>query len=179
MAIKPTIYKLRIALTDLERDYYDSLNLTLALHPSETPERMVARVLAFCLNAQSNLSFTKGLSAIDEPDIWCKAMNETIELWIDVGELAPERVKKASHKSDVVKVYSFNTKSDVWWAQSGSKFDFENVEVVRFDASKIALLSEHVQRTADWSVTITGQTAFVATQDGEVEVAWETLKERS
>ena len=168
---------MRIALSDLERHYYDSLNLTLALHPSETPERMVARVLAFCLNAQPGLSFTKGLSAVDEPDVWCKAMNDNIELWLDVGEPAPERVKKASHKSDQVKVYSFNTKSDVWWNQSKSKMGFANLEVVRFDASAILLLSEHLQRTADWSVTITGQTAFVATQEGEVEVAWDILKE--
>ncbi|MDH5572857.1 MAG: YaeQ family protein, partial [Gammaproteobacteria bacterium] len=35
MALKPTIYKLRISLSDLNRDYYDTLNLTIAQHPSE------------------------------------------------------------------------------------------------------------------------------------------------
>ncbi|QTG90759.1 YaeQ family protein, partial [Vibrio furnissii] len=47
MALKPTIYKFRIALTDMNRDHYDTLNLTVALHPSETEERMMARVLAY------------------------------------------------------------------------------------------------------------------------------------
>jgi len=74
MAIKPIIYKLRIALSDLERNYYDSLSLTVALHPSETIERMMARVIAYCINAQEGLAFTKGLSAVDEPDIWVRTL---------------------------------------------------------------------------------------------------------
>ncbi|GAL33437.1 YaeQ protein [Vibrio maritimus] len=41
MALKPTIYKFRVALTDMNRDYYDSLNLTVALHPSENQQRMM------------------------------------------------------------------------------------------------------------------------------------------
>ena len=60
MALKPTIYKFKIALADLNRQYYDTLNLTVAQHPSETLERMMARMLAFCLNAQESLAFTKG-----------------------------------------------------------------------------------------------------------------------
>lgn len=48
MALKPTIYKFRIALSDMNNDYYDSKNLTIALHPSEKPQRMLARILAFC-----------------------------------------------------------------------------------------------------------------------------------
>ena len=86
MAIKPTIYKLKIALSDLERNHYDTLNLTLALHPSETLERMMVRVLAYCINAQAHLSFTRGLSAIEEPDIWARTLDDQISLWIDLGE---------------------------------------------------------------------------------------------
>ena len=79
MAIKPTIYKFRISLSDLNRNYYDTLNLTIALHPSETLERMMARVIAFCLNATENLTFTKGLSDIDEPDISWKNIAAFLE----------------------------------------------------------------------------------------------------
>ena len=48
MAIKPTIYKLTVSLSDLNRQIYDSLSLTIARHPSETMERMAVRMLAFC-----------------------------------------------------------------------------------------------------------------------------------
>ena len=60
MALKPTIYKFKVSLTDLDRQVYDNLNLTLACHPSETHERMMVRVMAYCLNAQERLEFCKG-----------------------------------------------------------------------------------------------------------------------
>jgi len=176
VAIKPTIYKKRISLSDLERNYYDSLNLTIALHPSETIERMVARVLAFCLNADQNPAFTK---AVDEPDIWLKTLDGNVDLWIDVGEPAVDRIKKASRQSKKVIVYSFNSKSNVWWEQSKSKLVFDNVEVVRFNADSIIELSAFVERTSEWSITITGQTAFVATAKGEVEVSWDMLTQHA
>jgi len=80
VALKPTIYKFNIALSDLNRNYYDSLNLTVAQHPSENTERMMMRVLAFCLNAQEQLTFTKGLSAIEEPDLWVRSLDDQLLL---------------------------------------------------------------------------------------------------
>ncbi len=121
MAIKPTIYKLSIALSDFNRDYYDSLNLTVALHPSETLERMMARIVAYCLNVQENMSFTKGLANIEEPDVWVKTLDDLISLWIEVGEPSPDRIKKSSRLSPQVKIYSFNSKSNTWWKQSKHK----------------------------------------------------------
>ena len=83
MALKPTIFKIKIALSNIEANHYDNLNLTIAQHPSESLERMMARVLAFCMNARENLSFTKGLSAVEEPDIWERTLDDRLSLWID------------------------------------------------------------------------------------------------
>ncbi len=103
MALKPTIYKFNISLSDINRNYYDTLNLTVAQHPSENPERMMARVLAFCLNAQELLVFTKGLSEPDVPDIWVRTLDDQVALWIDVGEPAVERIKKATRLAKSVR----------------------------------------------------------------------------
>lgn len=171
MAIKPTIYKLRIAISDLNKDYYDSVNLTIALHPSETLERMMARAVAFCLNAQENLSFTKGLSMVEEPDIWVKTLDDQVSLWIDVGEPAPDRVKKSSRLAPCVKVYSFNSKSDTWWEQSKSKVQkFKNVEYYQLDWQQIQVLATFAERTMDWSVSISGDTVYVAAENQECEL---------
>ncbi len=177
MAIKPTIYKLKISLSDLNRNYYDTLNLTLALHPSETVERMMVRVLAYCLNAQEHLSFTKGLSAIDEPDLWVRTLDDQISLWIDIGEPAVDRIKKASRLARAVKVYCFNTKSDVWWQQAKQKINQLKASIFRFQWLEIEALAALVQRTMEISVTITGDSAYVATELGECEVSWEVLQE--
>ena len=177
MAIKPTIYKLKISLSDLDRNYYDTLNLTLAKHPSETIERMMVRVIAFCINAQEHLSFTKGLSAIDEPDIWARTLDDQIALWIDIGEPSVERIKKSSSLAPAVKVYCFNTKSDVWWDQAKEKIKQLKASIYRFQWLEIEALAALVQRTMEISVTISSDSAYVATELGECEVSWETLQE--
>lgn len=175
MAIKPTIYKFKIALSDLNRDVYDLLNLTVAQHPSESTERMMTRLLAYCLNWQEFLSFTKGLSDIDEPAIWAKSLDDQILLWIDVGEPSEDRVKKATRQAKQTKVYSFNIKSDVWWEQGKAKFQKLNAEYYRMDKQQINNLAKMVERTMDISVTISEQSAYVATAKGECEVSWENI----
>ncbi len=179
MAIKPTIYKLRISLSDLNRDYYDTLNLTLAQHPSETLERMMVRTLAFCINAQESLEFSKGLSAVEEPDIWARSLDGNTTLWIDVGEPATDRIKKATRMAKVVRVYSFNTKANVWWAQGEDKIKSLSASIYQFQWQSIQALAALVQRTMDISVTITGNSAYVATEQGECEVSWSVLQDAS
>jgi uncharacterized protein YaeQ len=176
MALKPKIYKLKIALSDVDRDYYDTLNLTIAQHPSETLERMMVRVLAFCINAQEQLLFTKGLCAVDEPDIWVRTLDGQLALWVDVGEPAVDRIKKATRLSPAVKVYSFNSKSDVWWNQGRTKFNELAVSVFQFQWESIRALAALVQRTMDLSITIADDSAYVATDSGECEVSWVPLQ---
>ncbi|MCF7361602.1 MULTISPECIES: YaeQ family protein [Vibrio] len=176
MALKPTIYKFRIALTDLNRDYYDSLNLTVALHPSETNERMMARIMAFCLNAHPDLQFTKGISTTAEPDIWQQNLEGRSEVWIELGEPDVDRVKKATRVADVVKVYTYQVRSDIWWNQHKGKFGYLPVEVVRFDPEAINLISASPARTVDLSVMITGQSLFVEGDMGSHEIAFEVLQ---
>ncbi|MDV7106175.1 YaeQ family protein [Vibrio sp. TH_r3] len=176
MALKPTIYKLKIALTDMNRDYYDSLNLTIAQHPSENLQRMMARVLAFALNAQPDLTFTKGLSNIEEPDIWHKTLDNQTSLWIDVGEPDPERVKKSTRLARSVRIYSFNTKSDVWWKQNADKLNLLNAEIYKFDSEAIEELAKLAKRTMDLSIMLTGNSAYISTENGDCEVEWQQLK---
>ena len=177
MALKPTIYKSRIALSDVNRNYYDTLNLTIAQHPSETLERMMVRVLAYCINAREDLAFTKGISSPEEPDIWARTMDDNIALWIDVGEPAFDRIKKASHLAQQLTVYCFNTKADVWWKQNEAAFSRLKISVFQFQWDEIKPLAALVERTMDISVTITGDSAYIATDLGECEVNWTNLLE--
>lgn len=171
MATKPTIYKLTLAISDLNREYYDSFSLTVALHPSETLERMMARVMAYCLNVQENIAFAKGMSNVEEPDIWVKTLDNQVKLWIDIGEPAPDRVKKCSRLAPEMKVYSFNSKSNVWWEQSKSKVQqFSHVKFYQFDWQQVQVLATFVERTMDWSLTISGDSIYVAANNQECEL---------
>ncbi|GAA5317338.1 MAG: YaeQ family protein [Candidatus Pelagadaptatus aseana] len=171
MALKPTIFKFKIALSDLDRHVYDTLDLTVAQHPSENTERMMARVLAYCLNCTEGLAFTKGLSTPDEPDVWCKSLDDQLLLWLDVGEPSADRIKKATRLSDQVKVYSFNAKTDVWWGQESGAFSGLATEVWKFPWETIQQLAEMVERTMDFSVTVSASSLYVATASGDCEIA--------
>ena len=177
MALGATIYKLKIALSDLNRQHYQTLGLTVAQHPSETLERMMARVLVYCLNSEENLVFGKGLSSDEEPDIWLRTLDGRTAVWIEVGEPNFERVKKATHVAEVVKVYSFNTRADVWWTQGASKFSKLDAEFFQFDWTDVQALAKLVQRNMDLSVTISDASAFVADQKSGFEVHWKTLRQ--
>ena len=176
MASGSKICKLKISLSDIDRNHYDTLSLTVAQHPSETTERMMVRILVFCINARENLEFTKGLCAVDEPDIWAHSLDGQLLLWIDVGEPSVERIKKASRIANEVKVYSFNRKSIPWWEQGRDKFSQLKASFYRFEWQSIQSLAALYQRTMQLSITITGDSAYVATGLGECEVSWLTLR---
>ncbi|GAA5645945.1 MULTISPECIES: YaeQ family protein [Vibrio] len=178
MALKPTIYKFRIALTDMNRDYYDTLNLTVAQHPSENTLRMMARLMAYCLHAGENLQFTKGLSTTDEPDIWRKSLDEQIELWIELGEPDADRVKKATRQAKQVVVYSYNTKSNVWWEQNRGKLGMYDATIMRFNSEQVEALETLLERSVDMSVMISGNSLFVDSNKGSCEVTFEELQSR-
>ncbi|PUB73108.1 MAG: hypothetical protein DBP01_19455, partial [gamma proteobacterium symbiont of Ctena orbiculata] len=95
MALKATVFKAEVEVSDMERGHYQTYNLTLARHPSETDERLMVRLLAFLLNADEALSFTKGLSTDDEPDLWQKSLSNEIELWVELGQLDEKRLRRA------------------------------------------------------------------------------------
>jgi len=176
LALKPTIYKCHISLSNLNTDQYETYNLTLAQHPSETAERMMARVLAFCLNADEALSFAKGLSSVEEPDIWAHSLDGTLLSWIDVGEPASDRIKKASRIAKAVKVYCFNSKSDTWWNQNQENFKLFSASVTRFNWEGIQALAKLLERTMDMSISISGDSIYFSDAQGECEVTCEELQ---
>jgi uncharacterized protein YaeQ len=177
VAENATIYKLNLSLADLDRQVYGDYNLTLALHPSETVERMMVRVMAFCFRAGENLVFTKGLSSTEEPALWLKHDNGTLLEWIDVGQPMPERVKKASNQSQSVHVFSFGRGVDVWWKTCAQAInELPKVAVYLFAADDIKALSGLADRTMKLTVTITESTAYVATATDNVTLTLQRLK---
>lgn len=176
MALKPTIYKLKVDLSDLDRAVYESLSLTIAQHPSETLERMMVRMLAFCFNSQNRLSFCKGLSDTEEPDLWQHSLDGKLELWIDVGEPDPERIKKSTRLAPAVKVYTFNSKANTWWELNRNELAKLSASIYQFQWEQIQSLAKLVDRTMEISVTISEGSAYVAAEQGEAEVSLATLQ---
>ena len=64
----------------------------------------------------------------------------------------------------------------MWWNQGKSKFGTLDADIYRIDHRNIEKLSGLIARTMDLSVTITGQSAYVTSDNGEVDVNWEILQ---
>ena len=139
MAISATINKVTLNIADMDRHYYQSHDLTAAQHPSETDFRFMMRIIAFVLNANEKLTFTKGLCVDDEPEVWQKSLTGDIELWIDFGQLDEKRIRKACGRADQVIVYTYNSqKSDIWWNQIHSKLArYNNLRVMHIEAEGV------------------------------------------
>jgi uncharacterized protein YaeQ len=119
MALKSTIFKAELQIADLDRNCYQNHALTVARHPSETDERMMVRVLAFAMYADSALAFGKGLSSEDEPDLWRKDLTGVIEQWIEVGLPDEKRIRRACGRARQVVVVTYGGRvADMWWQQN-------------------------------------------------------------
>ena len=132
MAISATINKVSLNIADMDQHYYQTHEITAAQHPSETDFRFMMRMIAFAFNASESLSFTKGLSSEDEPEIWQKSLTGEIELWVDFGQLDDKRIRKACGRADKVIIYTYNEgKASVWWEQIKNKLNrYRNLNII-------------------------------------------------
>lgn len=166
MALKATIFKADVSISDMDRNYYNDHNLTIARHPSENDERMMLRLIAFIANAHERLQFTKGLSDDDVPDLWQKSFSDEIELWIELGQPSEQRIKKGCNKSQKMVIYSYADNSfEIWWKKENTRLQTrKNLSVFTLTEDLANTLAKVVQRSMQIQVTI---------QDGHV---WLTIE---
>ncbi len=169
MALTATIRKAELQISDMDRGYYATHNLTLAQHPSETDERLMVRLLAFALNADDRLEFGRGLSTDDEPDLWELDYTGDIVQWIDLGQPDESRIRKACNRSRRVQVINYGgNASDIWWQKQGKPLArFDNLSVLDLAGDFVERWGGQIQRAMRWSVLI---------QDGEVQLINDQLQ---
>ncbi len=163
MALKSTVVRAELQISDLDRHYYASHNLTLAQHPSETDERLMVRVLAFALFADERLEFGRGLSQDDEPDLWLKELTGEIDLWIDLGQPDEARIRRACGRARQVVVVNYSGRSaELWWEKNASSLArSRNLTVLDISAGTVAELTTLITR---------GMRLNVMIQDTEIQV---------
>jgi uncharacterized protein YaeQ len=171
MALKSTIYKVDLHITDMDRQYYAQHSLTLAKHPSETDERVMVRLIGFALYASDTLTFGKGLSDDDEPDLWQKDLTGAIELWMDVGLPTEKNIRKACGRSSQVVVILYGGRiADMWWEQnSKGLLKLNNLIVINLpETSSLASLAE---RTMSISCAIQDGQLLLSHDAGSVDIS--------
>jgi uncharacterized protein YaeQ len=179
MALKSTVFKAELQVSDLDRHYYESHSLIVARHPSETDERMMIRLLAFALNAGPLLQFGGDVSAQDEPSLWCKDLTGAIQTWIEVGLPDPRLLRKAAGRSDAVMVYAYGRATDLWWAEHRALLGtIDHLTVLKIPQSTSQPLAALAQRSMqlqclvqDGDITFSSATASVQVEQAVLKAA--------
>ena len=162
MALPSTVYKASIDLSDVDRGVYESLQATVARHPSETEERLVARLLAFAIFHEPELAFTKGICAADEPDLWVKGGDGRVRLWVEVGLPEADRIIKATRHAERVVLLACGKALAGWDKQQLPRLgNIPNLIVIGIDQSFINKVASQLERSINWSITITEGTLYM------------------
>jgi uncharacterized protein YaeQ len=148
-----TLYRFKLDVSDVEREFYDSLDLRVAMHPSETEIFLLTRVIAYVLNYESGLEFTNGLQTPDEPAIKLLGSNGNISKWIDIGNPTARRLHKASKASDTVRIYTYKDPANLKREIAGESIHrADQIEVFSLDPKFIEQLSKLLKRDNSWGV---------------------------
>lgn len=177
MALKATIFKLELAVADIDRNVYENFSLTLARHPSENDQRMMVRVLAFMLYADAALAFGKGLSTDEEPDLWQRELTGVIDLWIVVGQPDERWLRKASGRAARVVVFSYGGRAaEIWWEQNRATLErLPNLKVWRLSPADTQGLAALARRTMSLQCMIEDGELLITGEDETLRLEPEIL----
>jgi len=153
MALPSTIYRTNIRIADIDRGVYETLQTSVARHPSETEERLVARLLAYSLFYEDDLQFTKGVCVGAEPDLWAKGPDGRVLSWVEVGLPEPDRLIKASRHSERVELLACGGALSHWERHHLPKMEkIANLTVITLDEGFISRLVTYLERTITWEI---------------------------
>ncbi|HEX6162687.1 MAG TPA: YaeQ family protein [Vicinamibacterales bacterium] len=166
MALTATIYNFDIDLSDNDRGVYETVAIRAAQHPSESPEYLVARVLAYLLEFREGIEFSRGVSEPEEPMISIRDLTGKISTWIDIGTPDSTRLHKASKSAARVVVYCHKEYSQ--WLKGLAAANIHRadaLELYAIDRTLIAELVARLDRRMAFGVSISDRELYVSIGD--------------
>jgi uncharacterized protein YaeQ len=162
MALTSTIHSFAMQLADVDRGVYETLELRVAQHPSETAEFMVTRLLAYGLEYGEGIAFTEGVAAVDEPAVLARDLTGRITAWIEVGAPDPERLHRGSKLARRAAVYALRDPAQ-WIAQAvGRKLHrAADIPVYWFGRGFVESVAAKLQRRNTLSLSVTERQLYL------------------
>ena len=169
MAQTATIYTLTIDLADMDRGVYETLNLRVARHPSESVEYMVVRILAYCLEYQEGIEFTEGVSSADEPALVVRDLTGRMTGWIEIGMPDANRLHRGSKLAGRVAVYTHRDPRQVLAQFEGEKIHrAAEIPIRTFDRHIIDELAAILDRRTSMSISVTQGELYISVADRSI-----------
>jgi uncharacterized protein YaeQ len=162
-----TIYSIAIDLADMDRGVYETIELKVARHPSETAEYMLTRVLAYCLEYQEGITLTEGVSSGDEPALLVRDLTGRVTAWIEVGMPDASRLHRGSKLAGRVAVYTHREARQVLAQLAGQKIHrAADIPIYAFERAHIEGVAGRMERRTSWALSVTGRELHLSTADG-------------
>ena len=166
MAQTATIYNFDIELSHVDRGIYESLALRVACQPSETPEYLLTRVLAYCLEHAEGISFGKGLAEPNEPALSVRDLTGALTVWVEIGAPDAARLHKASQACKRVVVYTHKEPRQVLPQLAGARIHrVEALEFYSLDRAMLAALTARLERRMTFALSVSDDHLYLTVGD--------------
>lgn len=173
MALPATMRKFEISLADSDRQIYESLELRVAQHPSESERYLIARVLARALEHAEGLEFSKGgVSDDEEPALVQRDLRGDLVAWIEVGAPTPDRLHKATKLAPRVVVYAWRSPDDLAAAiAERAVHRADRIELCALDPAFLDAVAATLDRVNRWDLSVAGGALYLSIGDALHESA--------
>jgi uncharacterized protein YaeQ len=166
MALSATIYVFDITLSNSDRGVYETLELRVARHPSETEHYLLTRVLAYCLEYAEGITFSNGLSDPDVPAIVIRDLTGALRVWIDIGAPEAARLHKASKAAPRVVVYTHKDAQQLAARLASERIHrMEALELYAIDPELLNALAKRLERRMSFTFTVSDQHLYLSLGD--------------
>jgi len=165
--------RFEIGLSDSDRGIYESLDLRVAQHPSESERYLVARVLARCLEHAEGLEFSKGgVSDDTEPALIRRDLTGRLLAWIEIGSPSADRLHKATKTCERVAVYTWKDPPRlVTEILERGVHKADTIELFALDPELLDAIAGTLDRVNRWDLAVTGGTLYLTIHDRTFETA--------
>jgi uncharacterized protein YaeQ len=170
MALTATIYRVSVELAHIDRGVYETLDLRLARHPSETLDYMATRLLAYCLEYTEGIALTDGVSSGDDPAIVVRDLTGRLTAWIEIGLPSAERLHRGHKLAGRAAVYTHRGITQVLGELNGHGIHRAgDIPVIELDRTFVTALAESLDRRSALSLSITEGQLYVDVGDRHLE----------
>lgn len=168
MALPATMRRFEIALADSDREVYESLELRVAQHPSESERYLIARVVARALEHADGLDFSKGgVSDDEEPALVQRDLRGDLVAWIEIGSPSPDRLHKATKLAPRVVVYTWKSPEELAAAiAERGVHRADRIELCALDPAFLDAAAATLDRVNRWELSVSGGTLYLSIGGG-------------
>ncbi|PTU32945.1 YaeQ family protein [Stenotrophobium rhamnosiphilum] len=162
MALTSTLYNFSVQLSDIDRNVYETLELRIARHPSETAEYLLTRLLAYCLEYQEGVVLSEGIASTDEPAVMVRDLTGRITAWIEVGTPDPERLHRGSKLAGRAAVYIQRDPTQYLAQLAGHKVHrAAEIPIYSFGREFIPAVAAKLDRRCALSISVTERQIYL------------------